>query len=60
MVVPSGVREIEIKSMHIAHMDVHMHSAYYIHSSKMRGLCFMKCSSETLQNLPFFGIQKPT
>ena len=24
------------------------------HSSEIRGLCLMKCSSETLQNLPYF------
>ena len=25
-----------------------------VHSSKIRGLCLMKCSSEMLQNLPYF------
>ena len=26
----------------------------YPHSSEIRGLCLMKCPSETLQNLPYF------
>ena len=28
------------------------------HSSEIRGLCLMKCSSETLQNLPYFWNMK--
>ena len=31
-----------------------------LHSSEIRGLCLMKCSSITLQNLSYFGIRKPT
>ena len=30
-----------------------------VHFSEKRGLCLMKCSCETLQNLPYFGIQEP-
>ena len=32
------------KKYHVAH----------VHSSEIRGLCLMKCSSEMLQNLPYF------
>ena len=28
------------------------------HSSEIRGLCFMKCSSQMLQNLPYFWSMK--
>ena len=28
------------------------------HSSELRGLCLMKCSSKTLQNLPYFWNMK--
>ena len=28
------------------------------HSSEIRGLCFMKCASKTLQNLPYFWNNK--
>ena len=30
----------------------------YIYSSEKRGLCLMKCSSEMLQNLPYFWNMK--
>ena len=32
--------------------------AHIDHSSEMRGLCLMKCSSEMLQNLPYFWNMK--
>ena len=35
------------------------HITVHRHSSGIRGLCLMKLSSETLQNLSYFGIWKP-
>ena len=34
--------------------------AEHKHSSEIRGLCLMKCSCETLQNLPYFWNTKTT
>ena len=37
---------------------IHLHKKIVrkatLHSSEIRGLCLMKCSSETIQNLPYF------
>jgi len=33
-------------------------TGWYIYSSEKRGLCLMKCSSEMLQNLPYFWNMK--
>ena len=35
--------------LHSKYKDLHTH-----HSSEVRGLCLMKCSTETLENLPYF------
>ena len=43
------------KKNRTSNLVVQVHYIKYVHhSSEMRGLCLMKCSSETLQNLPYF------
>ena len=59
-----------IKTYHRSHHPCSLHviltlfqidfafaSLLYYHSSKNRGLCLMKSSSETLQNFPYLNIQ---